>query len=181
MKPSQKTTKNTWGLMFFFFFCLIFSRQSRDISRQWFSCSFQLWVCSCSEHSCTKCTQYDSFTFSKHAHMLSCRALGGMHLSAITGSQTAWRRMQEQRECLFPTCCHAHKLHDDGSGRLASCWPRISQTATSSLLTSTLISCFLLVFSLSSPLCQCTLSCQLLDGQLLEYRGVCVKLIYISV
>lgn len=100
------------------------------------------------ELSCTKCAQYDSFTSSKRAHMLSCRALGGMHLSALTGSQTAWRRMQEERECLFPPCCHAHKLHDDGSGRLSSCWPRDSQTAASSLLTSTLISRFLL-FSLS--------------------------------
>ncbi len=113
--------------------------------------------------------------------MLSCRALGGMHLSALTGSQTAWRRMQEKRECLFPTCCHAHKLHDDGSGRLASCWPRDSQTATSSLLTSTLISCFLLVFFslISSVPMYSFLSTP--GWTVLEYRGVCVKLIYISV
>lgn len=80
--------------------------------------------------------------------MPPCRPLGGTHLSALTGSQAAWRRMQEKRLCLFPPCCHAHKLHDDASGRLAGCWPRDSQTTASSLLTSTLISHFLL-FSVS--------------------------------
>jgi len=103
---------------------------------------------SCNKQSCTKSGHYDSFTSPKWAHMLSCRTLEGMHLSALTGSQTAWRRMQEKRECLFPPCCHAHKLHDDGSRWLSTCWPQDSETAASSLLTSTLISHFQL-FSLS--------------------------------
>lgn len=135
----------------FLFFSVLHSIFSRHYCPEPFTESslvFDSKYGSCCKHSCTKSGQYDSFTSSKRAHMLSCRALGGMHLSALTGSQTAWRRMQEKRECLFPLCCHAHKLHDDGSGRLARCWPQDSQTAASSLLTSTLISLFLL-FSLS--------------------------------
>ncbi len=157
-----------------FFFCLIFSRLSRAISRQWFSCSFQLWVCSCSEHSCTKCTQYDSFTSSKHKHMLSCRALGGMHLSALTGSQTAWRRMQEKRECFYflHVAMHTSSMTTGVGGLLAAGHEtlRLQHLLFWHLPWSLAFCSF---FSLSSPLCQCTLSCQLLDGQCLSI-GECV-------